>query len=262
MLRSTRRRSPGADAALLPVKSLVAGCLLLWSAAAAAVECSPVTYGATRYTVCRVDLRTDHLQLLLYDEAGKAFNSFERLSQALTAHSQQLVFAMNAGMYRQDFSPVGLMVTGGHQVHRLNLATGYGNFYIKPNGVFILNDAGARIVETSEYRTLPEPAQLATQSGPLLLYRGQVNAALNPQGTSRLIRNGVGVISPEEVAFAISDDPVTFYELALLFRDKLRCQDALYLDGNVSSLYSASLPRDDDRGPLGPIFAVAAPRPR
>lgn len=247
---------------MLRAHSLIAFCFCLCTASVTcAVECSALTSGDARYTVCRVDLRKDHLQLLLYDHAGKAFNSFERLAQALAAHDQQLAFAMNAGMYRQDFSPVGLMVTGGRQIHRLNLATGYGNFYIKPNGVFILTGSGARIIETTEYRRLPEPVQLATQSGPLLLEEGRISPALNPQGTSRLIRNGVGVVNPDEVVFAISEDPVTFYELALLFRDTLKCRDALYLDGNVSSLYSPALGRDDNRVPLGPIFAVTVPIP-
>lgn len=247
----------------LTVHSAIVCCLLLWTASvAAAAECSVLTSSGARFTVCHVDLRKDHLQLLLYDATGKPFNSFERVARSFAAQDQQLTFAMNAGIYRQDFSPVGLMVTGGRQIHRLNLASGYGNFYIKPNGVFVLSSSGARIVETLQYRSLTEPAQLAMQSGPLLLENGRISPALNPQGTSRLIRNGVGVINPEEVVFAISDDPVTFYELALLFRDALKCESALYLDGNVSSLYAPSIGRDDDRAALGPIFAVSVPAGR
>jgi uncharacterized protein YigE (DUF2233 family) len=248
---------------MLRAHSVIAFCLLLGTASGAwAVNCSAVKAGDAHYTVCRVDLRKERLQLFLYDAGGKAFNSFERVSQSLATRDQQLAFAMNAGMYRQDFSPMGLMISDGRQVHRLNQATGYGNFYMKPNGVFILSISGARIVETTAYSTLAEPAQLATQSGPLLLQAGQVSSALNPQGTSRLIRNGVGIVSADEVAFAISEDPVTFYEFALLFRDTLRCQEALYLDGNVSSLYSPTLGRADNRVPLGPIIGVTVPVPR
>jgi uncharacterized protein YigE (DUF2233 family) len=56
--------------------------------------------------------------------------------------------------------------------------------------------------------------------------------------------------------FAISDEPINFYDFALLFREQLKCPDALYLDGNVSSLYAPSLGRDDERVPLGPIIGV------
>ena len=229
---------------------------------AAALQCSQIKLEDTRATVCQVSIGSDRLQLFLKDDAGAPFTSFRKLGQALAAHGEQLTFAMNAGMYREDYTPVGLMVSEGRQVHRLNLASGFGNFYMKPNGVFVLGTSGARIVESSEYRSLSDPAMLATQSGPLLVQSGQVNPALNPQGTSRLIRNGVGVVNSTHVVFAISEDPVSFYEFALLFRDALKCSDALYLDGNVSSLYARSLGRDDERVPIGPIIAVTVPAPR
>jgi uncharacterized protein YigE (DUF2233 family) len=221
-----------------------------------AVDCSVVQFRGTRATVCRVDLNAERLQLFLYDAAGKPFNSFQRLSQSLATRGEQLTFAMNAGMYREDYSPVGLMVTDGRQVHRLNLASGFGKFYLKPNGVFLMSASGARIVESSEYRSLSEPPTLATQSGPLLVHAGQINGSISPQGTSKLIRNGVGVMSASQIVFAISEDPINFFEFALLFRDGLKCQDALYLDGNVSSLYSTTLKRDDSRVALGPIIGV------
>jgi uncharacterized protein YigE (DUF2233 family) len=240
----------------------VFGLLCVAPTVTSAVECSEIEFRGVRSTICQVDIRSDHLRLFLSDESGAPFNSFQRLADSLVGRGEQLLFAMNAGMYREDYSPVGLMVREGRQVHRLNLATGYGNFYLKPNGVFVLTASGARLVESSEYRSLQETAIFATQSGPLLLYSGQINAALNPQGTSRLIRNGVGVVTSDRVVFAISEDPVSFYEFALLFRDRLNCADALYLDGNVSSLYSKALNRNDNRVPLGPMVAVTASRSR
>jgi uncharacterized protein YigE (DUF2233 family) len=176
----------------------------------------------------------------------------------LAQRGGKLLFAMNAGMFRTDYSAVGLLVIGGKQLHRLNLASGYGNFYLKPNGVFVLSASGAQLLESSEYRSLQEPAMDATQSGPLLVRDGRINSAFNESGTSRLIRNGVGVISPHQVVFAISDDPVNFYEFALLFRDRLKCPTALYFDGNVSSLYFPGSGRNDHSVPLGPIVAVSA----
>jgi uncharacterized protein YigE (DUF2233 family) len=238
------------------------GLLCIAPTVTSAVECSEIQYRAVRSTICQVDIRSDHLRLYLSDESGTPFNSFQRLADSLVGRGEQLLFAMNAGMYREDYSPVGLMIREGRQVHRLNLATGYGNFYLKPNGVFVLSASGARLLESSQYRTLQEPVIFATQSGPLLLQAGQINAALSPQGTSRLIRNGVGVMSADRVVFAISEDPISFYEFALLFRDRLNCADALYLDGNVSSLYSKALKRNDNRVPLGPLIAVTASRSR
>ncbi len=232
----------------------------LTPALAGAVECTRIEFQGRHSSVCRINLRQDRLQLFLKDSAGVPYNSFGRIATSLATRGERLVFAMNAGMYREDYSPVGLLVLEGQQQHRLNLASGYGNFYLKPNGVFVIAAAGARIVESSEYRSMG-PVTFATQSGPLLLRAGQINPNVNPRGVSRLIRNGVGVVSADEVAFAISDDPVSFYEFALLFRDRLNCLDALYLDGNVSSLFAPVLGRDDERVPLGPIVAVTVPLP-
>ena len=83
---------------------------------------------------------------------------------------------------------------------------------------------------------------------------------MNPNSTSRKIRNGVCAPAPDAVVFAISDSPVTFYEFAVFFRDTLHCREALYLDGTISSLYAPNLNRRDDPArPIGPIVGVIAP---
>ena len=163
---------------------------------------------------------------------------------------------MNGGMYHGDFSAVGLSVSGGQQLTPLNTANGKGNFFLKPNGVFLVSETGARVVESSEYLRLRERAIIATQSGPLLVYGGEIHPAFNPSSESRLVRNGVGVSSPDVAIFAISEAPVNFHEFATLFRDTLHCPSALFLDGVVSSLHSSELKRSDSRMDLGPIIAV------
>ncbi|HSS21557.1 MAG TPA: phosphodiester glycosidase family protein [Pyrinomonadaceae bacterium] len=214
----------------------------------------PVAASA-RFTTVRVDLRTERLELFLRDEKGHAFNRFDQLASWLAGRKQQLRFAMNAGMYQTDFSPVGLLVVDGREISPLNVAAGSGNFFMKPNGVFLVSNVGPRIVETSEYPTIVQDVRLATQSGPLLLRKGVINPAFDPASTSRLLRNGVG-ISGDTIVFVISDQPVNFYEFAVFFRDHLQCSDALYLDGVVSSLYSVDLKRNDNKTDLGPIVAV------
>ena len=246
------RRRPGPSGRLCHLLLLC-----LWAPiAAAALDCSQLVFRDTRSTVCRVDLRRDHLQLFLKDESGTPYKSLRHLAQSLQQRDQQLLFAMNAGMFREDYSPLGLLVIDGKQLHRINLATGFGNFYMKPNGVFVVSPSGARIVESSTYNSLEDLVILATQSGPLMVSAGVIHPGLNPEGTSRNIRNGIGVVSANEVVFAISEDPVNFYDFALLFRDRLKCSDALYLDGNVSSLYVRGTGRDDEHALLGPIIGV------
>ena len=94
------------------------------------------------------------------------------------------------------------------------------------------------------------------QSGPLLVLDGKVHAAFQKSSESRLFRNGVSVRAPDRVVFAISEQPVTFHEFALLFRDELQCRDALFLDGTISSLFSERLRRNDRKMDLGPIIAT------
>ena len=209
----------------------------------------------TRFTTIRVDPRTERIELFLRDDAGQPFKHFDQLKSWLAGKNKQLLFAMNAGMYQQDLSPLGLLVQDGKQVSRLNLSDGTGNFYLKPNGVFLVSGSGPRIVESSEYPSLAQGVRLATQSGPLLVRNGALHPSINAASTSRLIRNGVGV-SGNTIMFVISEQPVNFYELATYFRDELHCPDALYLDGVVSSLYSTELQRNDSRADLGPIIAV------
>ena len=210
-----------------------------------------------RFTVVTVDVKREKLQLFLNDDAGRPFKSFARLSSWLEGRGGKLSFAVNAGMYHADFSPVGLLVQEGRQVAPLNLDDGVGNFFLKPNGVFLVSAAGAQVVESSAYGALKAKVHLATQSGPLLLHGGVMHPAFRRESTSRHLRNGVGVgAASGKVLFVISEEPVTFYELAAYFRDVLKCRDALYLDGAISSLYSDKLKRHDVRAHLGPMLGV------
>ncbi|CAN7549851.1 phosphodiester glycosidase family protein [Variovorax paradoxus] len=233
--------------------------LLLALCLAGAASLASAAAAEPRYTVVKIDVRKERLELFLRDDSGAPFKRLDRLEAWLAARNRQLVFAMNAGMYHADFSPVGLLVQEGREEAPLNLAAGAGNFFLKPNGVFLVSDAGPRVVESSEYAALPkEGVRLATQSGPLLLRRGVVHPAFIPDSDSRKIRNGVGV-SGHTAIFVISEQPVNFYEFALYFRDVLHCRDALYLDGTVSALHSLALRRSDFTRELGPILGMAVP---
>jgi len=211
---------------------------------------------ATDFVVVRVDTRSENLSVFMRDESGAPFRRLDRLASWLKVRNKELRFAMNAGMYHADFSPVGLLVHDGRQLSPLNLAGGTGNFFLKPNGVFFVASSGPRIVASEEYPALSKGVRLATQSGPLLVRRGVIHPAFRASSSSRLIRNGVGVTGNYAV-FVISEKPVTFYELASYFRDELNCPDALYLDGVVSSLHSAELGRTDVKAELGPMIGVA-----
>lgn len=234
------------------------GALLLFCGAAQAVECGAKTVSDTPFTVCRVDLKSEQLLLFWRDDSGRPFRQFSALREALKPRGKQLVFAVNAGMYRPDFAPVGLFVAEGRELAPLNRHVGSGNFSQQPNGVFLVEGSSARVMTTDDYAKENPKPMLATQSGPMLVHEGKIttSAVMNANSTWRKIRNGVCAPSPDAAVFVISEDPVTFYEFAGFFRDTLHCQEALYLDGTISSLYVPSLNREDRGSDMGPILGV------
>ena len=174
----------------------VIGLLLLGSGAAQAVDCGAKTEGSTTFTVCRVDLNTEHLELFWRDGLGRPYREFAALSEALKLKGEQLVFAANAGMYKEDFSPVGLFVAQGKEWVPLNHHVGSGNFSQQPNGVFLVEGHSARVLTTDDYAKEKPAPLLATQSGPMLVHAGEIttSAVMKPDSTWRKIRNGVCAI--------------------------------------------------------------------
>jgi len=85
---------------------------------------------------------------------------------------------------------------------------------------------------------------------------GKLHPEIQDNGPSKAIRNGVGVDASGKAHFVISDDPVSFGQLARYFRDEVKVANALYLDGAVSSLWDPATGRMD-KGRVGPIIVVS-----
>ena len=224
-------------------------------AAPAEAVCRRLSHEGAGYVVCTADLSRHRVGLFWKAPDGEAYGGFRRLLAA--EDGKGLLAAMNAGMYDRDLAPVGLYVENGRQLKAANTAGGQGNFHLKPNGVFFVENGRAGVLETSAYLRRRPKAEIATQSGPMLVIGGRIHPRISDEGPSRKIRNGVGVRDPQTVLFAISEEPVSFGAFARLFRDALGCRDALFLDGSISSLYAPSLDRRDGLLPIGPIVAIA-----
>ncbi len=228
---------------------------------AAAVECRGITHDGNRYTICEVDAAREDLRLFLRDEQGRIYGHFGAVEAALRPQGLRLAFAMNAGMYHDDRSPVGHYVEDGQEVMRVIPNAGPGNFGLLPNGVFCIRPGRADVIETRAYVAQGPRCTHATQSGPMLVIDGELHPRFLPDSTSRHVRNGVGTSADgRRVVFAISDNAVTFHEFGRLFRDGLGLPNALYFDGSISRLYAPSLGRDDAGFAMGPIVGVVEPR--
>jgi len=223
--------------------------------------CQDITYKDNSYTVCKASARGD-LRLFLNRENGARLHSFEAVEAVLADKGEALVFAMNAGMYHDDRSPVGLYIEEGAHMAQLNTAARDGNFGLVPNGVFYIADGWVGVSETSVFAETAPEVDYATQSGPMLVIDGALHPKFNPDGPSKKKRNGVGISEDgETVYFVISTSFVNFHAFASVFRDHLKTPNALFLDGTVSRLYDPSQDRNDPGLPMGPIVGLVGSAP-
>jgi uncharacterized protein YigE (DUF2233 family) len=221
--------------------------------------CRPLAFANNNYIVCSIDLRRHDVRIFWGGGHRRPFGTISGFIRELDpAEMRRLIFAMNAGMYEQDLSPVGLLVERGSEVAPANTAQGAGNFYWKPNGIFFVGDGQVGILETNLYLQRRPRTEYATLSGPLLVVDGKIDSRILASTSSQNIRNGVGIRDAESAVFVISENPVTFADFAKVFRDALACRNALYFDGVVSDLFVPALNRMDRRSTVGPLVAVFA----
>ncbi len=196
------------------------------------------------------------LRLVWQVADGKPLGTLEAARQEVERTGGKVVFGMNAGIYNPGQIPAGLHVQEGRELRPLNTAAGEGNFYLKPNGVFALVDGKAVVAETGVWQGLKLKPELATQSGPLLLDHGKLHPAFKAGSENKLVRNGVGVTKDGRVVLAMSLEPVNLYDFALLFRDNLGCESALYLDGVISQVLAPAEGRNPEGGEFAGMLMV------
>lgn len=174
-------------------------------------------------------------------------------------------FLMNAGMFHENYMPVGLLIKNGILISKIDTISTpkYGNFYIQPNGVLLIGKFNKPLILTtrkfmnSEF--LISEIKIATQSGPMLLIDGKINAHFIEKSENRKIRNGVGINKNGDLFFVISEKEVTFYEFSSLFKEQLNCIQALYLDGEISKIYLGDKSKKDNLSNMkfGPILSIS-----
>ncbi|WP_341862963.1 phosphodiester glycosidase family protein [Gymnodinialimonas sp. 57CJ19] len=228
----------------------------LFAPTISAAQCETVLFDDAEFTACEVALTDADVRLFLRDEAGEVLGTFGRV-ESLLPEGARLDVAMNAGMFHEDRSPVGLYVENGEEEMRIITSDGPGNFGLLPNGVLCLEDGQAAVVESRTFAENPPPCRHATQSGPMLVIDGELHPRFLRDSDSYNIRNGVGVSAEgDRMWMVISDQAVNFHHFARFFRDYLETPNALYFDGRVSRLYAPEIGRSDLGFPVGPILGV------
>jgi uncharacterized protein YigE (DUF2233 family) len=202
------------------------------------------------------DPKAQDIQFYWKDDSGQILRSIQRLKDFLLQKHKKLVFAMNGGMFAPDNSPQGLFIQQQRLLTPVDTSSGSGNFYMKPNGIlYITTDKKAVICPTADFVNDGQ-IRFATQSGPMLLINGAIHPGFKKGSSNVNIRNGVGVLPDNRLLFAMSQEPINFYDLADYFKQQ-GCQNALYLDGFVSRTYLPEKKWEQTDGNFGVIIGVA-----
>ena len=208
----------------------------------------------SRFLSYEVNPLQQQLHFYWKNENTTTYKSFQNLKSALEKENKELVFAMNGGMYNKDLSPQGLYIENGETKARIDTSqSGYGNFYLQPNGIFYLTKKNKPVICTTKMFTGSENIKYATQSGPMLLIDGKIHSKFRKGSSNVHIRNGVGILPNGNLLFAISKEKTNFYDFASYFKQN-GCKNALYLDGFVSRVYLPSKNQNQLDGNFGVII--------
>lgn len=233
----------------------LASLILLFVFPADAAPVEKIVDGVT-YHVIRTPAAS--VRIVWKDDKGVALRTFPAAARYLTGKGAKPHTLMNGGIFEPGGIPSGLLIQDGKELNPVNRNRGEGNFFLQPNGIFLIGSNGAAVIRTDEYPLGGVVIRQAVQSGPLLLRRDRIHPAFNANSNSRLHRNGVGVAKNGEVVFAMTDlDSPKFpnlHEFAVLFRT-LGCEDALFLDGDLSQMRSGEDMKKESNQ-FGSIIAV------
>lgn len=230
--------------------------ILLILTIAICLSCNEKSSGGDEtFATFTVDPNKTNIEFFLRDGEANYFKSIENLKSYVEKNGKRLRFAMNGGMYQQDNKPLGLFIENQKTITPLNTRKAKGNFYLQPNGVFYITTDRKAFVSRTEDFTNDGQIRFATQSGPMLLVGGEINAEFARDSGNVHIRNGVCVMQDNRVIFAISKKRVNFYEFAEHFRN-LNCANALYLDGFVSRMYLPEEKIEQLDGDFGVIIGI------
>ena len=192
------------------------------------------------------------------DEQLKQMRSFPEVAAYFARQKIELELLMNGGIFEPGGIPSGLLIQQGKELRPVNRNPGEGNFFLQPNGIFLIGSQGAAVMATSEYPPKDPTIHYAVQSGPLLLRNNKIHPVFRAASTSRLHRNGIGVTRKGEIVMAMTDFRSAkfpnLYEFAVLFRNQ-DCANALFLDGDLSQMKTGAAMQQPSNQ-FGSIIAV------
>ncbi len=221
-------------------------------------EAFRLNYKKCTYDIVRFKAGDADLRFFLANDQGQKYRSFQQLKSELESKGHSLLFAINGGMYLKDGSPQGLYIEAGKEIKTIDtIQKAYGNFYLQPNGVFYIRNGKGFVSSTKNFLlSRPDSITYATQSGPMLVIDNTIHPVFVNGSENLNIRNGIGIDHAGNMVFAISNQKINLYDFATLFKEKLNCKNALYLDGFVSKAYIPDLNRLELGGNFGVMIGI------
>ena len=138
----------------------------------------------TNFVCYQVDLKKDKIKMYWKNDSNQILKSIKNLKSFTETKNENLVFAMNGGMYKIDNSPQGLFIQNNNLINKVDTSVGTGNFYLQPNGIFYINKDASAFIKTTKDFTLNKDIDFATQSGPMLIINNKINLIFNKNSTN------------------------------------------------------------------------------
>lgn len=208
------------------------------------IEKENMQYKGTKYDV--LILKVDSVvcnRFKVYDNVSK-LNEFDLFNSFSNP-----VFMINAGSVDTGCNLLGLYINSGINITDINTTNGTsGNFYLKPNGFIAFNQQGAVLKNSDDYNSA-DNYSTAVQNGPMLVINSTINSKFVETSKNKFQRVGVGIYQDNGssyLVFAKSLLPVNFYQFAMLFSEKFKCENALCLESG--SFCSLKLPSSQKKG--------------
>jgi uncharacterized protein YigE (DUF2233 family) len=114
--------------------------------------CHSMEFERAEYAICEIDLHKHTVRLYWKRSDGAPYEYLSALPRSLENGAGKLLFATNAGMFNSNLKPVGLYVEQGRELVHANIKSGWGNFHMKPNGIFYISADKASVAETRTLR--------------------------------------------------------------------------------------------------------------
>ncbi len=214
-----------------------------------------VNYKNTNFNTYSIRVDKSNLELFfLFENTYKSPHSefvqvFEEFFDSLEIGKS--LFITNSSIVNSDCSPLGLYISEYQSYRSVNSSNGSGNFYLKPNGGILISEKDAVICKTDDINNyLGSNTRIALQSGPMLIHDNQINSKFGVNSQNKHIRSGVGIYTKSSnekfLVFAISLDPVNFYDFSLLFKNEFGCDNALCIESEGSLMNIPNLDNPND----------------